>query len=416
MDGATHDIFSVSELTLEIKELLELHLPAVWVQGEISNFLHHRSGHMYFSLKDSNAQINCVMWRSRASRLFFSPQDGMRVNVYGSVRVYEKRGTYQIDITQMAPAGVGDLQLAFEALKRKLSDEGLFDDEFKKPLPAFPETIAIVTSLTGAAIRDIVHVLNRRYPSAIKIIRPTLVQGDGAAEDIAAAIQEFNAYGDVDVLIVGRGGGSIEDLWAFNEEVVARAVFESEIPVVSAVGHEVDFTICDFVADLRAPTPSAAAELVVPDRRELLDLVNALYKRTQDATREGLDDSRDALSRIIESYAFRRPKDLLLQYEQRLDDLLTLIHSSTKHLLRSKTQQFHQASSHIAHLHPDAVLKRGFAVVRDSDSHQVVRDSSKVQINDAVDILLYKGYFEARVETTEADKTLDDFLQRDKHE
>jgi exodeoxyribonuclease VII large subunit len=224
--------YSVSEITREIQQLLELNIPTIWVQGELSGFVHHSSGHLYFTLKDKEAQIACVMWKSRALALTFTPQNGIKVNVYGAVRVYEKRGTYQLDILKMLPAGIGELQLLYEALKEKLYNEGLFDVSRKKPLPAFPERIGIVTSPTGAAIRDIVTVLNRRFPAAVKILRPTLVQGEGAAEDIARAIQDFNDYHNVDVLIIGRGGGSPEDLWAFNEEKVARAIFSSTIHTI----------------------------------------------------------------------------------------------------------------------------------------------------------------------------------------
>ncbi|MFQ5772424.1 MAG: exodeoxyribonuclease VII large subunit, partial [bacterium] len=261
--------YSVSELTRQIKFLLESSFPEIWVQGEISNFTHHSSGHMYFSLKDENAQISCVMWRSRNQHLFFTPQDGMKVILDARITVYEKRGAYQLDVLQMQPAGVGELQLAFEQLKNRLREEGLFSEEFKKPIPLYPERIGIVTSPTGAAVQDLISVLQRRFPGIEIIINAARVQGEGAATEIARAIDDFNDYGKVDVLIVGRGGGSLEDLWAFNEEVVARAVFRSKIPIISAVGHEVDFTICDFVADLRAPTPSAAAELAVRHRDEL---------------------------------------------------------------------------------------------------------------------------------------------------
>lgn len=250
---------SVTDATRMIKTLLETTLPMMWIEGEISNFTHHSSGHMYFSLKDPTSQISCVMWKGRNRSMHFRPQDGMKVLVNGRVTVYERRGNYQLDVWQMLPGGVGALQQAFEQLKIRLSEEGLFDEKYKRPLPKYPRRIGIVTSPTGAAIRDLHSVLSRRWPSAELILRPALVQGTGAAEDIARAIEEFNEYGEVDVLIVGRGGGSLEDLWAFNEEVVARAIFHSKLPIISAVGHEIDFTIADFVADLRAATPSAAA-------------------------------------------------------------------------------------------------------------------------------------------------------------
>ncbi|HFE62791.1 MAG TPA: exodeoxyribonuclease VII large subunit, partial [Caldithrix sp.] len=245
-------VYTVSDLTREIKQVLESSFPRLWVEGEISNLKRHSSGHLYFTLKDSNSQLNCAMWRFRVGQLLFQPQDGMKVLVEGDVQVYERGGYYQLIVNQIQPAGIGDLQLAFEQLKKKLHAEGLFDESHKKRLPQFPERIGVVTSPTGAAIRDIVSVVSRRFPGVQLIINPVRVQGETAKEEIAQAIREFNEYGKVDVLIVGRGGGSLEDLWAFNEEVVARAIFDSKIPVISAVGHEIDYSISDFVADRRA--------------------------------------------------------------------------------------------------------------------------------------------------------------------
>jgi len=272
-------VYSVAEITREIKVLLETTIPVIWVEGEISNLKFHSSGHLYFSLKDKDSQIGGVMWRSRNASLFFTPQDGIKVLAMGKVTVYEKRGYYQFDVIKMQPAGIGELQLAFEQLKNRLQEEGLFDEEIKKPLPQYPEKIGIVTSPTGAAIQDLLNILNRRSPGIEISLKPVKVQGEGAAPEIATAIDEFNEYGKVDVLIIGRGGGSLEDLWAFNEEVVARAIFRSNIPVISAVGHEIDFSISDFVADLRAPTHSAAAELAVLDRAELLNRI-LQYRKT----------------------------------------------------------------------------------------------------------------------------------------
>ncbi|HDZ10569.1 MAG TPA: exodeoxyribonuclease VII large subunit, partial [Bacteroidetes bacterium] len=269
-------IYTISEITRKIKRLLENAIPSIWLEGEISNFKRHSSGHIYFVLKDENSQISCVMWRGRNNGLYFTPQDGMKIQARGNVTVYEKRGNYQFEVLQMQPAGLGELQMALEQLKQSLKAEGLFDEQHKKKIPQYPEKIGIVTSPTGAAIRDLVSVVQRRFPSVQLILNPVRVQGAEAAGEIARAIDEFNAYGDVDVLIVGRGGGSLEDLWAFNEEVVARAIFRSKIPVISAVGHEIDFGISDFVADLRAPTPSAAAELVVRNREELLHTIQYL--------------------------------------------------------------------------------------------------------------------------------------------
>ncbi|RMD96216.1 MAG: exodeoxyribonuclease VII large subunit, partial [Calditrichaeota bacterium] len=295
--------YTVSELTREIKILLETRIPEVWVEGEISNFTHHSSGHMYFLLKDEHAQISCVMWRSRNNTLFFTPQDGMKIIVRGRITVYEKRGNYQLEVLQLHPAGVGELQLAFEQLKNRLRKEGLFDPAHKKPIPPYPERIGIVTSPTGAAIRDMIHILQRRFPPVEIILNPVRVQGEGAAVEIAQAIDQFNRYGQVDVLIVGRGGGSLEDLWAFNEEIVARAIFRSQIPVISAVGHEVDFSISDFVADLRAPTPSAAAELVVRNREEILAHLQKDLQKMTNGMLELIRTHRKRLQHIASGYA-----------------------------------------------------------------------------------------------------------------
>ena len=272
-------VFTVSELNRQVKAILESSFPVVWVCGEISNFTWHSSGHMYFSIKDRSAQLRCVMWREYAQHLPFTPREGLMIQVRGKISLYEKSGQYQLQVYQMEQQGVGDLRLAFERLAAKLRDEGLFEERYKKPLPRFPERIAVVTSPTGAAIRDIEGVIWRRFPAVRILLVPVPVQGEGAAREIAEAIERVNREKAADILIVGRGGGSPEDLWAFNEEIVARAIFASRIPVVSAVGHEIDMTISDLVADLRAPTPSAAGELVVPDRCEVTILLQTLQSR-----------------------------------------------------------------------------------------------------------------------------------------
>jgi exodeoxyribonuclease VII large subunit len=314
-------VYSVAEITREIKTDIESRFPSLWIEGEISNFKRHASGHFYFSLKDAEAQISCVMWRGRNQGLRFEPQDGMKVLAVGDVTDDERQGKYQLDTAVLRPSGVGDLQLAFEALKKKLAAEGLFDEGRKRPIPAFPERIGIVTSPTGAAIHDIVQVASRRFPPVQLLLRPVRVQGEGAAEDIARGIGEFNEWGEADVLIVGRGGGSMEDLWAFNEEAVARAVASSRIPVVSAVGHEVDFTICDFVADLRAPTPSAAAELVVPDRGELLSTIHQWMGRSARLLRDRIRFLNERVRAFDRSHALQKPSDQLRERRFRVDDM-----------------------------------------------------------------------------------------------
>src|SRR6266704_1596245 len=306
----TSKVFTVAELTRAIRGVLETKLGAVWVQGEISNYKLHPSGHQYFTLKDQRAQISCVIWRDTIAPQRQALVDGTQVQVYGTVTVFEARGQYQLNIQILQPRGVGLLQAKFEALKRKLEAEGLFAAERKRPLPKFPRRIGIVTSPSGAAIRDMVNVLRRRAPWLQILINPVRVQGSGAAQEIAVAIREFTlpneAFAPLDLIVVTRGGGSIEDLWEFNEEIVARAIFNSAVPIVSAVGHEIDFTICDFVADLRAPTPSAAAELIVPDMIDLqrrIDgctrvLARQLLNRVRDA-QQGLDHAREILQRCL---------------------------------------------------------------------------------------------------------------------
>lgn len=382
---------TVSQLTREIKILLENSLPAVWLEGEISNFKHHSSGHMYFSLKDEDAQIPCVMWRGRNASLYFSPQDGMKVLALGRVTVYEKRGAYQFDIDRLQPAGVGELQLAFERLKAKLLAEGLFDEEFKKPLPKFPERIGIVTSPTGAAIQDLLNILTRRFPPAEIIIRPAKVQGEGAGADIARAIDEFNAYGQVDVLIVGRGGGSIEDLWAFNEEIVARAIFRSKIPIISAVGHEVDFCISDFVADLRAPTPSAAAELAVPDASELNHKLASLVERSFFRMTDKVESLREKIKHLTQSYGFRRPVDLIHQYQQRLDELKIALKKAIGHHLVLNQERIKTLDKQLNALNPGAILARGYSICFLSETDQIITDVSQLKLQDEVKILFHQG-------------------------
>jgi exodeoxyribonuclease VII large subunit len=391
------NIYSVSEITHEIKDTLEYGLPPIWVQGEVSNFVHHGSGHMYFSLKDENAQITCVMWKSRNAAIPFRPVDGSTVNAYGDIKVYEKRGSYQLDVQKMAPLGIGELQMAFEALKEKLLEEGLFDDVFKKELPLFPQRIGIITSQTGAAIRDIATGLNKRFPGIEKILRPTLVQGEGAAKDIAAAIDELNEYDQIDVIILGRGGGSMEDLWAFNEEIVARAIFKSRIPIVSAVGHQIDYTISDFVADQRAATPSAAAEMTTPDSTELARSVQTNHSRSIAAMQQNIDDRRDQLSNLSKDYAFRRPLDLVNQNRQKIDDLMQSANVLTRQKLQHRRDHFMLQSKRISALHPTSVMQRGYAVVQHKENKNILRQAAQLVNDDSVRIFFEKGTAEGRI-------------------
>ncbi len=397
----TTSLYSVSELTREIKYLLEEGFPAVWLQGEISNFVHHSSGHMYFSLKDSEAQISVVMWRQRNLALSFTPADGMSVQAFGQVRVYEKRGNYQFDVLKMTPVGVGDLQRAFEKLKARLAAEGLFDEEHKKDIPAFPQTVGVITSPTGAAVRDIVRIIQRRMPSTQIILRPTVVQGQEAAKDISNAIREFNEYGKAEVLIVGRGGGSLEDLWAFNEETVARAIYASRIPIVSAVGHEIDFTIADFVADLRAATPSAAAELVTPVREDLLETVQTLLARCHQNIIRSLRLRRERLQRMSSHYGLRRPGDLILQKRQRLDELSMRMERSLLQRLALQRQKVMHHQQLIASLGPESVLKRGYAICLEPDSGAAITRVATLHSGDSVRVAMMDGSWLGSVQKTE---------------
>ncbi len=386
----TH-IFSVSELTHTIKRLLEDNIPTVWLEGEVSNFKAHSSGHYYFTLKDEQAQISAVIWRSRVANLDFELQDGMHVQALGNVRLFERSGRYNFDILHIQPAGVGRLQMEFERLKKQLAAEGLFDTRYKKPIPRFPLRIGVVTSDTGAAIRDIINVLKRRAPHVQIILRPVQVQGEGAAQDIAQAIKEFNRYGQVDVLIVGRGGGSLEDLWAFNEEVVARAIFDSQIPIISAVGHEIDYTIADFVADLRAPTPSAAAELAVPDFNEIKQNILTLAARLKRAVLMRIEQFRQQVITMQRSYGLRRLEDVLHQYALRVDDL-------TNQMVKSFRQKIEKDKQHVEHiqlrlwnLNPRKVLERGYSITYING--QVVRDAAQVKKGQQTQTELFKGKF-----------------------
>lgn len=392
-------IYSVSKLTRKIKELLESSFPKIWVEGEISNLKQHSSGHLYFTLKDEGAQISCAMWRFRVGALLFRPQDGMQVIVQGEVQVYEKSGRYQIIVEQMQPSGVGELQMAFEQLKKKLQAEGLFDEAHKKPLPAYPEKIGVVTSPTGAAIRDIISVATRRFPGIELLIYPVRVQGREAGAEIAQAIRDLNEHGEVEVIIAGRGGGSLEDLWAFNEEVVARAIYESRIPVVSAVGHEVDFSIADFVADFRAPTPSAAAELVVKDRMELLGTINYYYDKLQNSLIKFIQQKRQKLETIRQSYAFRKPEDIVYQKMQRIDELQRLILMSTGHNLQLRQQTLQLLERQLGALNPTAILERGYSICYKEG--RVIKDVSLLQLKDLVNVRLARGQFSSEVKALE---------------
>ncbi|MCU0425126.1 MAG: exodeoxyribonuclease VII large subunit [Candidatus Kapabacteria bacterium] len=353
-------IFSVSDITRAIQQTLESSFSTVTLRGEISNYIHHSSGHRYFSLKDGGAQLKAVMWRSTPLR--FTPANGMSVIAKGKITMYAPQGAVQLECRAMEPLGAGDLQLAFEALKRDLYERGWFDEAYKKPLPRYPLKIGVATSPTGAAVRDILTTLARRMPAAQVLVRPTLVQGDGAAEDIARAIQELNST-DCEVLIVGRGGGSIEDLWAFNTEIVAEAIFRSEIPIISAVGHEIDVTIADFVADVRAATPTAAAELAVRDQNEIwsaLQGTQAFFDRAVEQRMQLLAHHMEFLGK---KSALARFPDLLRHKQQRIDELQIRINAALPRTLAQRKKHLEGLGQHLASLHPYAPLQKGFALL-----------------------------------------------------
>lgn len=369
-------VATVSQINGYVKKILDhnIILNNVWIKGEISNFKHHYSGHMYITLKDEGAVLKAVMFKNSAQSLSFEPSDGMKVLARGRISVYEAGGSYQLYIEEMIPDGVGDLYIAYEKLKKQLEAEGLFAPEHKKPIPQFPKAVGVVTASTGAAVRDIINVITRRYPMAEIILFPAQVQGTGAAESIVRAIEYFNASGEADTLIVGRGGGSIEDLWAFNEEITARAIFASKIPVISAVGHETDFTIADFVADLRAPTPSAAAEIAVPSAMELRNRINTDCNRISRNIAGRIEGSRLLLQR----FKMRTPKDRIDDYNLKLDGLLKTMESSLKMKLMNLKNTFGETASKLDALSPLQTLARGYSIPTDSEGN-VIRSAAQME-------------------------------------
>jgi len=444
------EVFSVTRLTQEIKERLERNFSSVRVEGEISNFRVPASGHFYFTLKDESCQIRVVMFRSRSQALPFFPQDGLQVTVRGGVTVYAPRGDYQLIAEWMEPRGRGNLQQAFEALKRRLAAEGLFDADRKRPLPYLPACVGLITSPTGAAIRDILKVLWRRFPNVPVLLCPVRVQGERAAPEIVEALEVLNQDGRADVILMGRGGGSLEDLWAFNEEAVARAVAASRIPVVSAVGHEIDFSISDFVADLRAPTPSAAAELVMPEKAALGLQIGRLRARLAGAGRTAIARRREPLRHL--SRRLRHPGRRVQQGFLRLDDLSERLAAAQRraardrrsrlegargtlwrlrptrqrvegaarlealrgalcrcalHALERKRRRVGESGARLRSLSPMGVLSRGYSITRQVPSGGIVRDAGAASPGDRVDVLLARGRLLCRVEGTRVERTED---------
>ena len=386
-------VLSVSQLNRYIKMNFDAdeNLANIFISGEISNFTnHYRTGHLYFTLKDDSAAVRAVMFNSSAKRLKFMPEDGMKVIARGRVSVYEASGQYQLYVDDMQPDGVGALNLAYEQLKEKLQKEGLFSEHHKKPLPPYPEKVGVITSPTGAAVRDIINVLGRRFPYAEIVFCPVLVQGEGTHLQLTDAVNLFNSERAADVIIIGRGGGSIEDLWEFNDEGLARAVYNSEIPVISAVGHETDFTICDFVADMRAPTPSAAAELAVPDANELQYALSALKNRMFLNVSSGIADRRSRLEYLTSKGALKSPDEMLSNRSQRLDTAFSKMLSSYENRIGGKKVEFISAATALSKLDPMSVLMRGFAFVSDKSGKNVY-SSQALAKGDKINVRFHDG-------------------------
>lgn len=414
---------TISDLNRYIKAKFDIdsNLNNVYLKGEISNFKHHTRGHFYFTLKDENSRLSAVMFNFNASKVGFEPEDGMKVLVSGRISVYEATGSYQIYVNTMEMDGIGNLYLEFEKLKKKLASEGLFNKEHKKPIPKYPKTIGIITAPTGAAIRDILSTIKRRYPIAKTILFPALVQGEGAKESVTKQLKKAQEY-DLDVIICGRGGGSIEDLWCFNEEMVARAIYESKIPVISAVGHEIDFTIADFVADLRAPTPTGAAEMAVPNITDLNNLFNQLKIRATKAIQNKIDGTENRLKTLTSKQILKNPLSIYEIKEQRLDNLLDrlqlfianklkednlryhkiidnkLLKEPTK-ILENKEYQFNILLKTVTILNPMKLLDSGYSIVK--NKNEVITSVKLVNADDVINIALKDGTIDAKVVSKE---------------
>ena len=397
--GATlSEPYTISQLTGHIRRLIDDDpaLGDLWAEGEVSNFSRASSGHCYFTLRDAGSQIGCVMWRSVARRQRYLPTGGDSVLAHGRVGVYEAGGRYQLYVDKIQPAGVGNLYLEFERLKARLEAEGLFAPERKRPLPGFPRCIGVVTSPTAAALRDILNVLGRRYPLASVLLSPTQVQGDAAPPQIVTALDALNERDDVDVIIVARGGGSLEDLWAFNDERVARAVAASRIPIICGVGHETDFSLADFAADARAPTPSAAAELVAPDRAELRAQTMGQAAALTAALQGAIEERRWRLAEQARALKHLSPAVQLAQSRQRVDDLLSRAEAATRHNLTLHRERVRGLSGRLAGVSPLGTLERGYAIVRRQETGTVVQSVAQVTAGDALSVRVADGEFEAQ--------------------
>lgn len=395
-------VFTVSQITRKIRASLEYNFSNVSILGEISNVRKPGSGHIYLTLKDKGSQLQAVVFRNIANKIKFELKDGMEVITFGSVTVYEPRGQYQLIINKIEPKGIGALQLAFQQLKEKLEKEGLFDQTHKKPIPFIPQKIGVVTSPTGAAVKDILNIIDRRFANIEILIYPVKVQGEGAAQEIAEAITALNALTDIDVIIAGRGGGSLEDLWAFNEEVVARSIYNSRIPVISAVGHEIDVTIADLVADKRALTPSEAGELVVPRKDLLLDMLEKLNTRLLQSLTGKLRLSKERLVRVANSYAMRQPFDRLRRWQQRLDEFAQRLNINITHALNTEREKLSGIAGKLESLSPLNVLKRGYTITTRLEDNKSLREVKGLNKGDKIKTNFSKGSVISTILSTEA--------------
>jgi exodeoxyribonuclease VII large subunit len=389
--------YTVSAITRMIKATLEESFASVWVEGEISGYLHHSSGHRYFSLKDENAVLKCTLWRSAGGSLKFEPENGQKVLAYGNISLYEKSGQYQLNCRKLVPVGIGALELAFRQLHEKLSREGLFDPDRKRDIPAYPMRMGVVTSPTGAAIRDIINITRRRNRSVQLILFPAQVQGDGAEHTIKAGIDYFNTRDDIDLIITGRGGGSLEDLWCFNTELVVRAIAASRIPVISAVGHEIDTTLSDYVADLRVPTPSAAAEQAVWLREDFENGIQDMLLHQASLLNRQVKSARQHLSSILTRPIFARPFDMINQRAQYLDQLIRLADRAGKNRFEKNSNRLSLALSRLNTLSPLNILARGYSVTRKPSDKSLIKSIEQVAVDDKIETILSRGKLIARV-------------------
>ena len=391
-------VYTISEITRNIKFILEEQFPHIWVEGEVSNLRAPSSGHMYFTIKDEAAELHAVMFKGLNQYLRFKLEDGLKVVALGTISVYQRRGEYQLVVEKLEPRGLGSLQLAFEQLKKKLYEEGLFDEKYKQALPLLPLKIGVVTSPTGAAVRDMINIIQRRFENIQILLNPVKVQGSGAAEEIAEALDEFNRMREVDVIIIGRGGGSLEDLWAFNEEVVARAIYRSSIPVVSAVGHEVDYCISDFVADLRAPTPSAAAELVVPMKEELKARIETLRDRLKSLLTSTVSLLKERLQVVTKRHVFRQPQNIIRQLTQRIDELDRRLPVGVVHALKISRERLSSSSGKLESLNPLSILNRGYSLSLRLPERAIIKKAGQLKIGDEIETRVMEGSFTSSVE------------------